>query len=65
MGGVPNPVGTRFLLAGAQAWHAQAEAAHRPMSAVATGLCMALLQNQMDVPLVHARTPNFVLASNF
>ena len=25
-GGAPNPAGTRFLLAGAQAWHAQAEA---------------------------------------
>ena len=35
-GGVPNAAGIRFLLAGAQAWHTQAEAAHGQMSAVTT-----------------------------
>ena len=40
---------TRFLLAGAQAWHAQIEAAHRKMSAVATGLRVAILQAKMKV----------------
>ena len=49
VGGAPNPTGTRFLLAGEQAWHPQAEAVHGQMSAVATGLRMALPQNQMDV----------------
>ena len=47
-GGGGNPAGTRFLLAGAQAWHAEAEAAHGQMSAVATGPRMALLQAKMD-----------------
>ena len=48
-GAAPNTAGTRFLLAVAQAWHVQAEAVHGQMSAVATGLPMALLQKQMDM----------------
>ena len=36
-------------MAGAHAWHAQPEAAPGHTSAVAMGLRMALLQNQMDV----------------
>ena len=42
-GGAPNAAGTRFFLAGAQAWHAQAEAAAGQMLADATGLRIALL----------------------
>ena len=47
-GGGGNPAGTRFFLAGVQAWHAQAEAAHGQMSAVATSLRMALPQAKME-----------------
>ena len=42
-GGDPNAAGVRYLLAGAHAWHAQAEAAAPEMTAVSTGLWMALL----------------------
>ena len=41
MGG--NAANVRYLLAGAQAWHAQAEACAGQMSAVSTGLRMAML----------------------
>ena len=37
--------GVRYLLAGAQAWHAQAEPCSSQMSAVFTGLRMAMLAN--------------------
>ena len=42
-GGGGNPAGVRYLLAGTQAWHAHAEVAAQQMSAVSTGLGMALL----------------------
>ena len=48
-GGAPNPALTRFLLAGAQVWHAQAEEALGRMWAVASGLRVALLQAKMEV----------------
>ena len=48
-GGAPNAAGTRFLLAGAQAWHVQAEAAARQMSDAATGLRMALPPSKAQV----------------
>ena len=48
-GGPPTPAGVRYLLAGSQAWHAQAEAAAGQMSAVATGLRMALLAGGQSV----------------
>ena len=44
-GGGGNAADTRLLLAGAQAWHAQTEAAAGQMSAISTGLCIALLQS--------------------
>ena len=47
-GGGGNPAGTRFL-AGVHAWHAQAKAAHGPISAVAKGLRMVLLQGNMEM----------------
>ena len=40
--GAPNRGGVCYLLAGSQAWHAQAKAAAGQMLAVATGLRMAL-----------------------
>ena len=40
-GGGPSAAGVRYLLAGAHAWHAQAEACAGQMSAVSTGLRMA------------------------
>ena len=42
-GGVSSAAGVRYLLAGAQAWHAQAEACAGQMSAVSTGLRMAMM----------------------
>ena len=46
-----SAAGVRYLLAGAQAWHAQAEACAGHMSAVSTGLRMAMLGSgqQVDV----------------
>ena len=38
-----SAAGVRYLLAGAQAWHAQAEACAGQMSAVSTGLRMAMM----------------------
>ena len=48
-GGASNPAGTLFLLAGARALHAQAEATHTQMSSVATGLRMAVIHAKMEV----------------
>ena len=42
-GGGGNAAGVRYLLAGAQAWHAQAESCAGQMSAVSTGLQMAMM----------------------
>ena len=49
--GGASAAGVRYLLAGAQAWHAQAEACAGQMSAVPTGLRMAMLGSgqQVDV----------------
>ena len=41
--GGASAAGVRYLLAGAQAWHAQAEACAGQMSAVSTGLRMAMM----------------------
>ena len=51
--GAPNPAGVRYLLAGSQAWHAQGEAAAGQMSAVATGLRMALKTSGQAVQVTH------------
>ena len=50
-GGGGTTAGVRYLLAGAQAWHAQAEACPGQMSAVSTGLRMAMMASgqQVDV----------------
>ena len=48
-GGAANATGVRYLLAGAQAWHAQAEACAGPMSAMSTGLRMAMLATGQQV----------------
>ena len=37
-GGGATPAGVRYLLAGLQAWHAQAQAAAGQLSAIAAGL---------------------------
>ena len=42
-GGGGNAAGVRYLLIGAQAWHAQAESCAGQMSAVFTGLQMAMM----------------------
>ena len=58
-GGGGSAAGVRYLLAGAQAWHAQAEAFAGQMSAVSTGLRMALMASgqQADVDSVAADAP--------
>ena len=50
-GGGGSAAGVRYLLAGAQAWHAQAEACAGQMSAVSTGLWMVMMASgrQADV----------------
>ena len=50
-GGGGSAAGVQYLLAGAQAWHAQAEACAGQMSAVSTGLPMAMMATgqQADV----------------
>ena len=50
-GGGGSAAGVRYLLAGAQAWHAQAEACAGQMSAVSTGLRMAMLGSGKQVDL--------------
>ena len=47
--GGPRPAGVRYLLVVAQAWHAQAQAAAGQMSAVLTGLRMAMLASGHSV----------------
>ena len=56
--------GVRYLLAGAQAWHAQAEACTGQMSAVSTGLRMAMLGSgqQVDVDSVAPDAPKVTAA---
>ena len=58
-GGGGSAAGVRYLLAGAQAWHAQAEACAGQMSAVSTGLRMAMLGSgkPVDVESVPPDTP--------
>ena len=48
-GGGGNAAGVRYLLAGAQAWHARADACAGQMSAVSTGLRMAMLASNQQV----------------
>ena len=59
VGGAANVAGVRYLLAGAQAWHAQAEACAGQMSAVSCGLRMALMASgqQADVDSVAPDAP--------
>ena len=47
--GGASAAGVRYLLAGAQAWHAQAEACAGQMSAVSTGLRMGMLGSGQQV----------------
>ena len=49
----PNPAIVRYLLAVSQALHEQVEAAAGQMSAVGTGLRMALLKAGQAVEVVH------------
>ena len=44
-----NAAGVRYVLAGVQAWHAQAEACAGQMSTVSTGLRMAMLASGQQV----------------
>ena len=59
-GGGGSAAGVRYLLAGAQAWHAQAEACAGQMSAVSTGLRMAMMASgqQAGVDSVAPDAPN-------
>ena len=58
-GGGGSAAGVRYLLAGAQVWHAQAEACAGQMSTVSTGLRMAMLGSgrQVDVDSVAPDAP--------
>ena len=47
--GGASAAGVRYLLAGAQAWHAQAEACAGQVSAVSTGLRMAMMASGQQV----------------
>ena len=62
--GGASAAGVRYLLAGAQAWHAQAEACAGQMSAVSTGLRMAMLGSgqQVDVDNVAPDAPKVTAA---
>ena len=51
--GAPNAAGAWFLLAGAERWHAKAEAAEGQRLAVATGLRMALPTSGQAVEVAH------------
>ena len=55
-GGGASAAGIRYLLAGAQAWHAQAEACAGQMSAVSTGLRMDMMASGKQVD-VHSVAP--------
>ena len=62
--GGASAAGVRYLLAGAQAWHAQAEACAGKMSAVSTGLRMAMMASgqQVDVDSVAPDAPKVTAA---
>ena len=62
--GGASAAGVRYLLAGAQAWHAQAEACAGQMSAVSTGLRMAMMASgqQVDVDSVAPDAPKVTAA---
>ena len=62
--GGASAAGVRYLLAGAQAWHAQAEACAGQMSAVSTGLRMAMMASgkQVDVDHVAPDAPKVTAA---
>ena len=59
-----SAAGVRYLLAGAQAWHAHAEACAGQMSAVSTGLRMAMMASgqQVDVDSVAPDAPKVTAA---
>ena len=63
--GGASAAGVRYLLAGAQAWHAQAEACAGQMSAVSTGLRMAMMARgtQVDVDSVAPDAPKVTAAT--
>ena len=62
--GGASAAGVRYLLAGAQAWHAQAEACAGQMSAVSTGLRMAMMASgkQVNVDSVAPDAPKVTAA---
>ena len=62
--GGASAAGVRYLLAGAQAWHAQAEACAGQMLAVSTGLRMAMLGSgqQVDADSVASDAPKVTAA---
>ena len=62
--GGASAAGVRYLLAGAQAWHAQAEACAGRMSAVSTGLRMVMMASgkQVDVDSVAPDAPKVTAA---
>ena len=62
--GGANAAGVRYLLAGAQAWHAQAEACAGQMLAVSTVLRMAMMASgkQVDVDSVAPDAPKVTAA---
>ena len=62
--GGASAAGVRYLLAGAQAWHAQAEACAGQMSAVSTGLRMAMMASgqQVNVDSVAPNPPKVTAA---
>ena len=62
--GRASAASVRYLLAGAQAWHAQAEACGGQMSAVPTGLRMAMMASgkQVDVDSVAPDAPKVTAA---
>ena len=62
--GGATAAGVRYLLAGAQPWHAQAEACAGQMSAVSTGLRMAIMASgkQVDVDSVAPDAPKVTAA---
>ena len=62
--GGASAAGVRYLLAGAQAWHAQAEACAGQVSAVSTGLRMAMMASgqQVNVDSVAPDAPKVTAA---
>ena len=63
-GGGGSAAGVRYLVAGARAWHAQAKACAGQMSAVSTGLRMAMMASgqQADVDSVAPDAPKVTAA---